>query len=52
MTVDLISRIAEKARAGNMASANGSSNINYGDLIVSLPVNAIKYHPKGWMPIP
>ncbi|OGO79655.1 MAG: hypothetical protein A2Y21_01235 [Clostridiales bacterium GWC2_40_7] len=42
MTVDLISRIAEKARAGN----SGSIPVNNSDLIVNLPINAIKYHPK------
>ena len=46
MTVDLISRIAEKARAGNTASAAANSPVNHSDLIISLPVNAIKYHPK------
>lgn len=42
MTVDLISRIAEKARAGN----SNVTSVNNSDLIVSLPVNSIKYHPK------
>jgi ParB/RepB/Spo0J family partition protein len=39
---DLINRIAEKARASNSTSTNTGNC----DLIVSLPVNAIKYHPK------
>ena len=42
MSVDLISRIAEKARAGNSSAASATNC----DLIVSLPVNSIKYHPK------
>jgi ParB family transcriptional regulator, chromosome partitioning protein len=42
MNVDLISRIAEKARA------NSSSSIptNNSDLIINLPITTIKYHPK------
>ena len=42
MAVDLISRITEKARAGNSTAV---PQIN-SDLIVNLPVNSIKYHPK------
>lgn len=41
MAIDLISKIAEKAKAG--ANSPGAQN---SDLIVSLPVNSIKYHPK------
>lgn len=41
MAVDLISRIAEKAKAGVNISSTPNS-----DLIVSLPINSIKYHPK------
>lgn len=49
MGVDLISKIAEKARANNASSIlsgiaiNPSSN---SDLIISLPLHLIKYHPK------
>ncbi len=46
MAVDLISRIAEKARAGNMLGGAEIPPATNKDLIVSLPVNSIKYHPK------
>lgn len=46
MAVDLISKIAEKARASNTGSGYINIAVNNSDLIVSLPVNSIKYHPK------
>jgi len=46
MAVDLISKIAEKARANNTSSGYMGTAVNNSDLIVSLPVNSIKYHPK------
>lgn len=46
MAVDLISRIAEKVRASNISSSAVASSHNNSDLIISLPVNDIKYHPK------
>jgi ParB family transcriptional regulator, chromosome partitioning protein len=46
MAVDLISIIAEKARANNAGSNYIHAAANNSDLIVSLPVNSIKYHPK------
>ncbi|MCR4436829.1 MAG: hypothetical protein QHH06_14505 [Clostridiales bacterium] len=45
MAVDLISKIAEKARASNTGSGYINIAVNNSDLIVSLPVNSIKYHP-------
>lgn len=42
MADDLISRIAEKAKAGLSGNPSGKNN----DLIVSLPVNSIRPHPK------
>lgn len=44
--VDLISRIAEKARANNTAGLSLNTPAGNSDLIVSLPVNSIKHHPK------
>lgn len=46
MAVDLISRIAEKARANNTGAGYIQTTANNSDLIVSLLVNSIKYHPK------
>lgn len=46
MAIDLISKIAEKAQFGNTVGSVLTKIEKNKDLIISLPVNSIKYHPK------